>query len=192
MNKYNPQTGELITLASGTRTWIGTKAQYDAQKTAGTLPRNCIIIITDDETEMDTMPTAGSPVAVTSDGIYQTLNSITQYTSQVNLPTGWTTGPSGLACFKKNGLMFVYGSMYTTGSGIASDARLTCENFFPADCAPSYQSAFVFGGSPLLGERLGYTVTGYVSGGGIRTLYIDNRSGSTLKQIYFNIVTIPK
>ena len=49
VNKYNDQTGELITLANGSRTWIGTKAAHDAAKQAGTLPNNCLVAITDDE-----------------------------------------------------------------------------------------------------------------------------------------------
>lgn len=49
VNRYDASTGELVTLASGTRTWIGTKAAYDAAKSAGTLPNNCLIAITDDE-----------------------------------------------------------------------------------------------------------------------------------------------
>jgi hypothetical protein len=51
VNKYDSTTGTLTTLASGGRTWIGTKAQYDAQRSAGTLPNNCMICITDDEVD---------------------------------------------------------------------------------------------------------------------------------------------
>ena len=67
---YDKDTGTLTTLASGQRTWVGTKAAYEAEKQAGTLPNNCIIVITDDEVAMDTTPTEGSPVAVTSGGLY--------------------------------------------------------------------------------------------------------------------------
>ena len=48
INKYNATTGELTTLANGSRIWIGTKAAHDAAKQAGTLPTNCLIAITDD------------------------------------------------------------------------------------------------------------------------------------------------
>ena len=51
MNRYNASTGELTNLASGSRVWTGTKAAYDAQKAAGTLPTNAIICITDDEVD---------------------------------------------------------------------------------------------------------------------------------------------
>ena len=78
VNKYDSTTGTLTTLATGDRTWVGTKAAYDAQKQAGTLPNDCLIVITDDEVEMDTVPTEDSPVAVTSDGIYKTLYNVEQ------------------------------------------------------------------------------------------------------------------
>ena len=48
VNKYNHTSGELTILANGSRCWIGTKAAYDAEKQAGTLPVNCLIAITDD------------------------------------------------------------------------------------------------------------------------------------------------
>lgn len=51
VNRYDASTGELVTLASGTRTWIGTKAAYEAARSAGTLPNNCLIAITDDEVD---------------------------------------------------------------------------------------------------------------------------------------------
>ena len=73
---YDKDSGTLTTLASGSRVWTGTKAAYDAEKQAGTLPNNCIIVITDDEVAMDTTPTKDSPVAVTSDGIYNALTSL--------------------------------------------------------------------------------------------------------------------
>lgn len=76
LNTYDSSSGTLTTIASASRLWTGTKAQYDAQKTAGTLPNNCLIVITDDEVEMDTVPTEGSPVAVTSNGIYNALPSL--------------------------------------------------------------------------------------------------------------------
>lgn len=47
VNRYSTESG-LQTLANGQRIWIGTKAAYDAEKQAGTLPSNCLIAITDD------------------------------------------------------------------------------------------------------------------------------------------------
>lgn len=49
VNRYNASTGELTSLATGSRTWIGTREAYDQAKQAGTLPNNCLIAITDDE-----------------------------------------------------------------------------------------------------------------------------------------------
>lgn len=51
VNKYNPQSKTLTTLATGDRTWVGTSAAYQAQKQAGTLPNDVIICITDDEVD---------------------------------------------------------------------------------------------------------------------------------------------
>ena len=49
VNRYNASTGELTSLATGSRTWVGTREAYDQAKQAGTLPNNCLIAITDDE-----------------------------------------------------------------------------------------------------------------------------------------------
>ena len=49
---YDSQSGNLTTVAtSGQRTWVGTEAQYKAAQTAGTLPNNAIICVTDDEVD---------------------------------------------------------------------------------------------------------------------------------------------
>lgn len=48
VNKINKQTGELITLANGTRMWIGTKTAHDLAVQQGTMPNNCMVCITDD------------------------------------------------------------------------------------------------------------------------------------------------
>lgn len=49
VNRYNASTGELTSLATGSRTWVGTREAYEQAKQAGTLPNNCLIAITDDE-----------------------------------------------------------------------------------------------------------------------------------------------
>lgn len=72
VNKYNASTGELTNLASGSRIWAGSKAAYDAQKQAGTLPNNCIICITDDEEELAQEVIKDDPRAVTSGAVYDT------------------------------------------------------------------------------------------------------------------------
>ena len=50
VNKYSTTDG-LVTLANGSRMWVGTQAAHDAAKQAGTLPNNCLIAITDDASE---------------------------------------------------------------------------------------------------------------------------------------------
>ena len=49
VNIYDKDAGTLTALASGQRTWVGTRAAYDTAKQAGTLPTNALICITDDE-----------------------------------------------------------------------------------------------------------------------------------------------
>lgn len=51
VNKVNKTTGELVTLANGTRMWIGTQSAHDAAVQAGTMPNNCMVCITDDAIE---------------------------------------------------------------------------------------------------------------------------------------------
>ena len=48
VNYRNSTTGELVTLANGSRMWIGTKAAHDAAVTNGKVPNNCMVCITDD------------------------------------------------------------------------------------------------------------------------------------------------
>lgn len=51
LNSYNSTTGELTNIASGSRTWIGTKAEWQALVSSGTAPKNCLVAIIDDVTE---------------------------------------------------------------------------------------------------------------------------------------------
>lgn len=48
VNKVNKTTGELVTLANGTRMWIGTQSAHDLAVQQGTMPNNCMVCITDD------------------------------------------------------------------------------------------------------------------------------------------------
>lgn len=50
VNKYDSTTGKLITLAGGTRMWIGTQSAHDLAVQNGTMPNNCMVCITDDYT----------------------------------------------------------------------------------------------------------------------------------------------
>lgn len=54
VNKRDVTTGELITLASGTRMWVGTKNAHDLAVQQGTMPNNCMVCITDDTTNGQT------------------------------------------------------------------------------------------------------------------------------------------
>lgn len=47
-NLVNKTTGELTTLANGTRVWIGSKSAHDLAVQQGTMPNNCMVCITDD------------------------------------------------------------------------------------------------------------------------------------------------
>lgn len=47
-NFVNKDTGELVTLANGTRMWVGTKSAHDLAVQQGTMPNNCMVCITDD------------------------------------------------------------------------------------------------------------------------------------------------
>lgn len=80
VNKYNATTGELISLAGGTRTWIGTKAAYEAQKTAGTLPTDVLIIITDDEeqTEAEQISYDNTDSSLVADNVQDAIDEITK------------------------------------------------------------------------------------------------------------------
>lgn len=51
INKYDSTSGTLTNLASGSRIWTGSEAAYKAERSAGTLPTNALIMITDDEVD---------------------------------------------------------------------------------------------------------------------------------------------
>lgn len=48
VNYVDKTTGELVTLASGTRMWVGTQSAHDLAVQQGTMPNNCMVCITDD------------------------------------------------------------------------------------------------------------------------------------------------
>ena len=56
LNRYNSTTGQLDNIASGQRVVIYTKAAYEAAKSAGTLPADTLVMITDDVKEGGGMP----------------------------------------------------------------------------------------------------------------------------------------
>lgn len=78
LNKYDSSTGELTNIASGSRIWTGTKAAYDAQKQAGTLPNNALIVITDDEqqTEAEQISYDNTDSGLTADNVQDAIDEI--------------------------------------------------------------------------------------------------------------------
>ena len=48
IGKYDPTTGQIVTLAGGTRLWIGTQSAHDTAVANGTMPNNVMVCITDD------------------------------------------------------------------------------------------------------------------------------------------------
>lgn len=48
VNYVDKTTGELVTLANGTRMWIGTKEAHDLAVQQGTMPNNCMVCKTND------------------------------------------------------------------------------------------------------------------------------------------------
>lgn len=48
VNYVDKTTGELVTLASGTRMWVGTQSAHDLAVQQGTMPNNCMVCITND------------------------------------------------------------------------------------------------------------------------------------------------
>lgn len=53
INRYDSITGELVTLASGQRIWVGTKIAHDSAVTNNKIPNNCLVCITDDYNYQD-------------------------------------------------------------------------------------------------------------------------------------------
>lgn len=51
VNKYDSTTGQLTTLASGQRMWVGTKNAHSNAIADNTMPNNCMVCITDDYAE---------------------------------------------------------------------------------------------------------------------------------------------
>lgn len=85
LNKYDPLTGTLTTLANGQRIWLGTKAAHDAAEQAGTLPDNALIAITDDGDISGVVDEVedGNMNPVTSNAVY---DFPTNYITESNRP----------------------------------------------------------------------------------------------------------
>ena len=147
-----------------------------------------LVNITDDGESGDVVDavTDGDMSPVTSNAVYDYVNGETTIpSSEFTIPEGWTFG-SEFVCKVKNGVIYVCGSIYTSGEGIAKGSRLTMPYFFPSNAHPRFQSAYVLGGASGYGNALSGIVTAYHPDYG-RTLYVDNVGNDVVKQIYFNI-----
>jgi len=76
-NFVNKTTGELVTLANGTRMWIGTKSAHDNAVQQGTMPNNCMVCITDDYPESSAInPTPSGDTVITQNCSYRVGNIV--------------------------------------------------------------------------------------------------------------------
>ena len=94
-NIINKQTGELITLASGTRMWIGTQSAHDLAVQQGTMPNNCMVCITDDAAgeeawEYSTSETNTGKKWIDGKPIYR---KVLKATSAATISTTWKSVP---------------------------------------------------------------------------------------------------
>ncbi len=123
LNKYDPLTGTLTTLANGQRIWLGTKAAHDAAAAAGTLPTNCLIAITDDGDITGVVDAVenGNMNPVTSNAVYDSVaNIVNNLANKQNksITLSGDAGPNGKTynvSFNKMGEFFLCFEGYGTG-----------------------------------------------------------------------------
>lgn len=109
VNRYDASTGELTNIASGQRTWVGTKAAYNAAKQAGTLPNNALICITDDENDtIADAVTNGDSRAVTSNAVYNYVGckEYIPYVTKLTINDGIQQGALKITFPKNNNIMY--------------------------------------------------------------------------------------
>jgi TfoX/Sxy family transcriptional regulator of competence genes len=71
INKYDKDQQKLIPIAGGQQIWIGTKEAHDQAVSAGTMPNNCLVSVTDDTDSTYSTEVAKDDLrAVTSDAVY--------------------------------------------------------------------------------------------------------------------------
>lgn len=112
VNKYTTAEG-LVTLANGSRMWVGTKAAYDSAKQAGTLPTNVLIAITDDDEGLAQEVTKDDPRAVTSEAVYSALGGAKTYIRHIESGDSIYYKISGSA----NAILFSTGQDITVMNG---------------------------------------------------------------------------
>ena len=108
VNRYDSITGQLSPLASGSRIWTGTKAQHDAAIQAGTMPNNCIVVITDDEDGLSTEVTKDDPKAITSGAVYNAVHWKTTTLTFLLNGTGTTGAFNVPAIYKPHDMMILF------------------------------------------------------------------------------------
>jgi len=103
-NLIDKQTGELITLASGTRVWIGTRNAHDIAVSQGKIGNNILVCITDDYPKDDTDWIDGTNCKAKRVGgvVYVQFNKSTSTT----VSNVWTTVATIPAQFRVSGATF--------------------------------------------------------------------------------------
>lgn len=101
VNKYNADTGELVTLANGSRIWCGTKAAKAAAIAAGTMPNNCMVCVTDDYDSFQTPKTlwqTSTPTECQQGDTFTLSDSLENYASIV---IEYVNGKTGV-CYQRS------------------------------------------------------------------------------------------
>lgn len=85
VNKYDPTTNQLITIANNSRVWIGSQDAHQAAIENGTMPNNCMVHITDEYTDsiIDSEPVKDSLHLISSGAVFSALNGVENITSQI-------------------------------------------------------------------------------------------------------------
>lgn len=88
-NMVDKDTGELVTLSSGVRCWIGTKTAHDIAVATGTIGNNILVCITDDYASGDSSgkATRGSALKDTCNLFYTVHNGICTVVGNIRVNT---------------------------------------------------------------------------------------------------------
>ena len=82
VNIVNESTGELVTLSSGVRCWIGTKAAHTIAVANHTIPNNVMVCITDDyDDQVANVVEEGNMKPVTSNAVYNAIQPAEHFIS---------------------------------------------------------------------------------------------------------------
>lgn len=103
-NAVNKDTGELITLASGVRVWIGTRTAHDIAVSQGKIGNNILVCITDDypKDNTDWIDGTNCKAKRVSGVVYVQFNNSTSTT----VSNVWTTVATIPAQFWVSGAIF--------------------------------------------------------------------------------------